>query len=77
MIHKASPGFPLVRWSRLSESMTYSLRAHFAMPVMRAHTPVTCTPASIKVHWRLTVSTAVFTQLVTHLARLALWWLDR
>ena len=56
---------------------TDSLRAHFAMPVMWAHTPVTCTPASIKVHWRLTVSTAVVTQLVTHLARSALGWLDR
>ena len=59
------------------EPTSYSLRAHFAMPVMWAHTPVTCTPASIKVHWRLTVSTAVVTQLVTHLARSALGWLDR
>jgi hypothetical protein len=49
------------------EPTTYSLGAHFAMPVMWAHTPVTCTPASIKVHWRPTVSTAVVTQLVTHL----------
>ncbi len=48
------------------EPTTYSLRAHFDMPVIWAHTPVTCIPASTDVHQRLTEAGAVVTQLVTH-----------